>query len=177
MDRPRPVFFSKKKMGGGAALCLATKVGRPRGTKSPRPSDRSAGKSDPRPETRNVSALCPEGKKKNAPVPLPMGREHRILYTSWCHPLSPRRLFAKRAQPSWPRCVRGAGRGVSARARGLSSPVPPAPLPAKGRCSLYGGRAGYSCPVMAPSILYCMCFSEKCQARRPVFAERRRQCV
>ena len=29
--------------------------------------------------------------RKNAPVPQAMGREHRILYTSWCHPRSPRR--------------------------------------------------------------------------------------
>ena len=121
----------------------------------------SSGREPPEPSGR---------RKKKCSRPAVMGREHRNLYTSWCHPPSPPPRNVPPGRSLSGPMERGAGRGVSARARGLSSPGPPAPLAAQGRCSLFGGWAGYSCPVIAPSILYCMCFWGKCQG--PYFSRR-----
>ena len=124
----------------------------------------------PRARRREPSPPFRRGPIRKCSRPAVMGREHRNLYTSWCHPPSPPPRNAPPGRSLSGPMVRGAGRGVSARAHGLSSPGPPAPLAAQGRCSLFGGWAGYSCPVIAPSILYCMCFWGKCQG--PYFSRR-----
>ena len=145
---PKPVF---------AYFCLAAKVGRARGheispgrgvpethrirgTKSPLtrvcqkhpvPGARNLPRQGPpKRQWRDGFALCPAGiYEKMLPSHRPWDESIERSILRGATQFHCAAVKKGRSLPG-PRCAGGAGRGVSARARGLSFPGPPAPLPA-----------------------------------------------